>query len=59
VCAARLPSRLKHAIGSRCIAAPVFDETGDRIAAVSASGPMARIVEERVAQLGAQWGPAR
>jgi IclR family acetate operon transcriptional repressor len=37
----------------RCIAAPVFDETGDVIAAVSVSGPMARIVDERVAHLGA------
>jgi IclR family acetate operon transcriptional repressor len=43
----------EHAIGLRCIAAPVFDETGDVVAAVSASGPMARIVDERVAQLAA------
>jgi IclR family transcriptional regulator, acetate operon repressor len=43
----------EHAVGLRCIAAPVFDEAGDVVAAVSASGPMARIVEERVAQLGA------
>ena len=43
----------EHAIGLRCIAAPIFDETGDVVAALSASGPMARIVDERVAQLGA------
>lgn len=43
----------EHAVGLRCIAAPIFDETGDVVAAVSASGPMARIVEERIAQLGA------
>ena len=43
----------EHAVGLRCIAAPVFDETGDVVAAVSASGPIARIVEERVSQLGA------
>jgi IclR family acetate operon transcriptional repressor len=43
----------EHAIGLRCIAAPVFDETGDVVAAVSASGPMARITDERVAPLGA------
>lgn len=42
----------EHAVGLRCIAAPVFDESGDAIAAVSVSGPMARIVDERVAQLG-------
>jgi IclR family acetate operon transcriptional repressor len=43
----------EHAVGLRCIAAPVFDETGDVVAAVSVSGPMARIVDERVAELGA------
>lgn len=43
----------EHAIGLRCIAAPIFDETGDVVAAISASGPMARIVDERMAQLGA------
>lgn len=43
----------EHAIGLRCIGAPIFDETGDVVAAVSASGPMARIGDERMAQLGA------
>ena len=43
----------EHAVGLRCIAAPIFDETGDVVAAVSASGPMARVVEERIAGLGA------
>src|SRR5271157_614815 len=43
----------EHAIGLRCVAAPIFDETGDVVAAVSASGPMARIGDERMAQLGA------
>jgi IclR family acetate operon transcriptional repressor len=43
----------EHAVGLRCISAPIFDETGDVVAAISASGPMARIVDERVAQLGA------
>ncbi len=43
----------EHAIGLRCIAAPVFDETGEAIAAVSASGPMARILDDRVAGLAA------
>ena len=42
----------EHAVGLRCIAAPIFDETGDVVGAVSASGPMARIVDERVAPLG-------
>ncbi len=43
----------EHAVGLRCIAAPVFDDTGDVVAAVSASGPMARIVDERVGALAA------
>jgi IclR family acetate operon transcriptional repressor len=42
----------EHAVGLRCIAAPLFDETGDVVGAVSASGPMARIEEERVSSLG-------
>ena len=41
----------EHAIGLRCIAAPVFDEQGDVVAAVSASGPMARILDDRVGPL--------
>ena len=41
----------EHAVGLRCIAAPVFDETGDVVAAISASGPMARIVDDRVGPL--------
>ena len=43
----------EHAVGLRCIAAPIFDETGDCLAAVSASGPMARIGDARITQLGA------
>ncbi|HTR13872.1 MAG TPA: IclR family transcriptional regulator C-terminal domain-containing protein [Roseiarcus sp.] len=42
----------EHAVGLRCIAAPVYDETGDVVAAVSVSGPVVRISEERVSQLG-------
>jgi hypothetical protein len=44
---------VEHAIGLRCIAAPIFDETGDVVAAVSTTGrPMAPISDERMAQLG-------
>lgn len=43
----------EHAIGLRCIAAPIFDETGDVVAAVSAAGPTARIGEKRIEELGA------
>ena len=43
----------EHAIGLRCIAAPIFDETGDCVGAVSTSGPMARMSDDRMAHLGA------
>ena len=42
----------EHAVGLRCVAAPIFDETGDAVAAISASGPMARVDEDRVPSLG-------
>lgn len=42
----------EHALGLRCIAAPVFDEFGWATAAVSISGPSARIPSERLAALG-------
>ena len=41
----------EHAIGLRCIAAPILNEFGDAVAAISVSGPTARIREERVPQL--------
>jgi IclR family acetate operon transcriptional repressor len=43
----------EHAVGLRCISAPIFDETSDVVAALSASGPMARITDDRIAPLGA------
>lgn len=42
----------EHAVGLRCIAAVVFDENADPLAAVSLSGPMARIPDERIPLLG-------
>ena len=52
-CAAYAVDDEERAIGLRCIATPIFDETGDVVVAVSTSGPMARIGDERMAQLGA------
>jgi IclR family acetate operon transcriptional repressor len=43
----------EHAVGLRCVAAVVRDEHGDPACAVSISGPMARITDARMAQLGA------
>ena len=42
----------EHAVGLRCIAAVVFNENADAVAAVSLSGPMARIPDERIPLLG-------
>ncbi len=42
----------EHAVGLRCIAAVVFNENADQVAAISLSGPMARIPDERIPVLG-------
>ena len=42
----------EHAVGLRCIAAVVFNENAEAAAAVSLSGPMARIPDERIPALG-------
>ena len=43
----------EHAVGLRCVAAAVFDEHGQPVAALSLSGPGARVDEARLAELGA------
>jgi len=42
----------EHAVGLRCIAAVIFNENTDPVAAVSLSGPMARIPDGRIPLLG-------
>ncbi len=42
----------EHAVGLRCIASVVFNETASPVAAVSISGPMARIPDQRIPLLG-------
>jgi IclR family acetate operon transcriptional repressor len=44
----------EHAIGLRCIAAVIFNESAEAVAAVSVSGPMARISDARIPLLGQQ-----
>ena len=39
-------------IGMRCVAAPIFDEFGEVLAAVSISGPITRLTYDRVGELG-------
>lgn len=43
----------EHAIGLRCVASAIFNEHGEPIAALSISGPRARIPDERLPELGA------
>jgi IclR family transcriptional regulator, acetate operon repressor len=43
----------EHAVGLRCVAAAIFDEHGQPAAALSLSGPGARIGEGRLDELGA------
>lgn len=45
--------REEHAIGLQCAAACIHDEHGTPLAAISVSGPKARIPEARLAELGA------
>ncbi len=42
----------EHAVGLRCIAAVIFNENTAAVAAVSLSGPMARISDDRIPLLG-------
>ena len=42
----------ENSLGIRCVAAPIFDHTGDVIATVSISGPSSRITDGRIAALG-------
>lgn len=48
----------EHAPGVRCVAAAVFDESGRALAAISLSGPTARITDDRVSELGSQVAKA-
>lgn len=42
----------EHAVGLRCVAAVIFNEMAEGIAALSISGPVARVSDVRVAALG-------
>ncbi|MEM9139331.1 MAG: IclR family transcriptional regulator C-terminal domain-containing protein [Pseudomonadota bacterium] len=48
----------EHALGLRCVAAPVFNEYGEVAASISISGPTARITDQRIAPLGEMVGQA-
>jgi IclR family acetate operon transcriptional repressor len=42
----------EHAVGLRCVAAAIFDENAQALAAISLSGPTARVVDDRLGELG-------
>ncbi len=42
----------ENAVGLRCIAAVIFNENASAVAAISVSGPMARISDDRIPLLG-------
>jgi IclR family acetate operon transcriptional repressor len=42
----------EHAVGLRCVASAIFDENGQALAAISLSGPKARITDNRLDELG-------
>jgi IclR family acetate operon transcriptional repressor len=43
----------EHALGLRCVAAPIYDESGRCWAALSLAGPTSRFTQSRVDELGA------
>ncbi len=43
----------EHALGLRCVAACIYDEHREAFAAISISGPVSRITDDRVVTLGA------
>ena len=38
----------EHELGVRCVAAPIFNQAGDAIAALSISGPTVRMVNKKL-----------
>ena len=42
----------EHAVGLRCVASAIFDQNGQALAAISLSGPKARITDNRIGELG-------
>ena len=44
----------EHAVGLCCVAATIHDENAEALAALSISGPKARVTEQRIQELGVQ-----
>ncbi|VFS58103.1 Acetate operon repressor [Raoultella planticola] len=43
----------EHALGLRCVASCIYDEHREPFAAISISGPISRMTDDRVTELGA------
>ena len=42
----------EHALGTRCVASPIYDEHAETLGAISLAGPSSRLPDERIRQLG-------
>jgi IclR family acetate operon transcriptional repressor len=42
----------EHALGTRCVAAPIYDEHAEPLGAISLAGPCSRLPDGRIKQLG-------
>ncbi len=42
----------EHAVATRCVAAPVYNERAEVLGAISVAGPVTRLPDERIKQLG-------
>jgi len=42
----------EHAIGTRCVGSPIYDEHAETLGAISLAGPSSRLPDERIKQLG-------
>jgi len=42
----------EHLVGTRCVASPIYDEHGEALGAISIAGPVSRLPDTRIRQLG-------
>jgi len=42
----------EHLVGTRCVASAIYDEHGDGLGAISLAGPVSRLPDSRIRQLG-------
>jgi IclR family acetate operon transcriptional repressor len=42
----------EHAIGTRCVASPIYDEHAEMLGAISVAGPSSRLPDPRIKELG-------